>query len=160
MYKKILVAYFSATGVTAGVAKTLAEAVNAERYEIRPEVPYTRADLNWMDEKSRSTIEMSDPASRPAIAGQDVNMDAYDVIFVGFPIWWFIAPRIINTFLEHYDLSGKTIVPFATSGGSGMGETNQNLQSSCVGATLLPGRIFKSDVSKDALVQWISSLKL
>lgn len=120
---KRLVAYFSASGVTAKVAENLADAIGADIFEIQPEVPYTKADLNWMDKKSRSTIEMSDPTSRPGIAVKRDNMDEYDTIFVGFPIWWYIAPTIINTFLESYDLKGKTIIPFATSGGSDMGKT-------------------------------------
>ena len=122
-----LVAYFSASGVTAKVAETLSEAIGADLYEIEPEVPYTKEALDWTDKQSRSTIEMNDPASRPAIAGKRDNMDDYDTVFVGFPIWWYVAPHIINTFLESYDLTGKTIVPFATSGGSGMGETNDHL---------------------------------
>ena len=134
---KRLVAYFSASGVTAKVAENLADAIGADIFEIQPEVPYTKADLNWMDKKSRSTIEMSDPTSRPAIAAKRDNMDEYDTIFVGFPIWWYIAPTIINTFLESYDLKGKTIIPFATSGGSDMGKTNEKLAPSCPGAKLL-----------------------
>ena len=114
---KKLVAYFSASGVTAKVAETLAEAIGADIFEIEPKVPYTEADLNWMDKKARSTIEMNDPASRPEIAAKRDNMKEYDTIFVGFPIWWYVAPTIINTFLESYDLTGKTIIPFATSGG-------------------------------------------
>ena len=117
-----LVAYFSASGVTAKVAETLAEAIGADIYEIEPAVPYSKADLDWTNQKSRSSVEMSDPTSRPAIAGKRDNMDDYDTVFVGFPIWWYVAPTIINTFLESYDLTGKTIIPFATSGGSGMGE--------------------------------------
>ena len=112
---KRLVAYFSASGVTAKVAENLADAIGADIFEIQPEVPYTKADLNWMDKKSRSTIEMSDPTSRPAIAAKRDNMDEYDTIFVGFPIWWYIAPTIINTFLESYDLSGVDIYPFTQS---------------------------------------------
>ena len=112
---KKLVAYFSASGVTAKVAETLAEAIGADIFEIEPKVPYTEADLNWMDKKARSTIEMNDPASRPEIAVKRDNMKDYDTIFVGFPIWWYVAPTIINTFLESYDLTGKTIIPFATS---------------------------------------------
>jgi len=119
-----LVAYFSASGVTAKVAEKLSEAIGADLYAIEPEVPYTKADLDWMDKKSRSTIEMNNPASRPAIAGKRDNMNDYDTVFVGFPIWWYVAPTIINTFLESYDLTGKTIIPFATSGGSDMGKTN------------------------------------
>ena len=112
---KILVAYFSASGVTKKVAEKLAALVNADIHEIKPKVPYTKADLNWMDKKSRSTIEMSSPDSRPAIAAKRDNMDEYDTIFVGFPIWWYVAPTIINTFLESYNLKGKTIIPFALS---------------------------------------------
>ena len=115
-----LVAYFSATGTTAKVAETLADAIGADIYEIEPEIPYTEADLNWRDANSRSSVEMNDPHSRPAIAGKRDNMSDYDAIFVGFPIWWYVAPTIINTFLESYDTAGKTIIPFATSGGSGM----------------------------------------
>ena len=109
---KQLVAYFSASGITAKVAENLADAIGADIFEIQPKVPYTKADLNWMDKKARSTIEMSDPASRPAIAVKRDNMEDYDTIFVGFPIWWYVAPTIINTFLESYDLKGKTIIPF------------------------------------------------
>ena len=116
-----LVAYFSASGVTAKVAETLAEAIGADIYEIEPEVPYTRADLDWTNKQSRSSIEMNGLSSRPAIAGVRDNMADYNTLFVGFPIWWYVAPTIINTFLESYNLTGMTIVPFATSGGSGMG---------------------------------------
>ena len=154
-----LVAYFSASGVTAKVAETLAEAIGADIYEIAPEVPYTKADLDWMDKKSRSTLEMNDPASRPAISGKRDNMADYDTVFVGFPIWWYVAPTIINTFLESYDLTGKTIVPFATSGGSGMGKTNEKLLPSCAEATLLEGRIFRSNVSKAEINVWASKVK-
>lgn len=124
---KKLVAYFSASGVTAKVAETLAEAIGADIFEIEPKVPYTEADLNWMDKKARSTIEMNDPVSRPEIAIKRDNMKDYDTIFVGFPIWWYVAPTIINTFLESYDMTGKTIIPFATSGGSDIGKTNERL---------------------------------
>ena len=130
MGKKILVAYFSASGVTAKAAGELAEVSGGDLYEIKPEIPYTRADLDWMDKKSRSSIEMNDPSSRPGIADRLPDMGKYDVIFVGFPIWWYVAPTIINTFLESYDFSGKTIIPFATSGGSGMGKTNEGLEKS------------------------------
>lgn len=126
-----LVAYFSASGVTAKVAEKLSEAIGADLYAIEPEVPYTKADLDWMDKKSRSTIEMNNPASRPAIAGKRDNMNDYDTVFVGFPIWWYVAPTIINTFLESYDFSGKTVIPFATSGGSGMGKTEAVLHVLC-----------------------------
>ena len=118
---KALVAFFSASGVTRNVAEALAEALGADVYEIKPEVPYTQADLDWRDKDSRSSVEMGDKTSRPAIADTDANIGGYDVVFVGFPIWWHIAPGIINTFLESYDFAGKTIVPFATSGSSGIG---------------------------------------
>ena len=157
---KRLVAYFSASGVTAKVAENLADAIGADIFEIQPEVPYTKADLNWMDKKSRSTIEMSDPTSRPAIAAKRDNMDDYDTIFVGFPIWWYIAPTIINTFLESYDLKGKTIIPFATSGGSDMGKTHEKLATSCPGAKLLHGKVFNSYSSKADLSAWVETLSL
>ena len=131
MSKKVLIAYFSASGVTARVAKTMADAVGADLYEICPEQPYTSADLNWMDKKSRSTVEMNDPACRPAIAGEVQNMDQYDTVLVGFPVWWYVEPRIVDTFLESYDFSGKTVIPFATSGGSGMGKTEAVLHALC-----------------------------
>jgi flavodoxin len=153
-----LVAYFSASGVTAKVAENLAEAIGADIFGIEPETPYTQADLNWQDKKSRSTIEMQDPGSRPAIKVRRDNMADYDVIYVGFPIWWYVAPTIINTFLESYDLAGKTIVPFATSGGSGMGKTNERLMPSCVGATLLEGKVFRSSTSKAELAKWAENL--
>src|SRR5699024_9138442 len=143
-----LVAYFSASGVTAKVAETLAEAIGADIFEIEPKVPYTKADLDWTNRQSRSSIEMNDPASRPAIAGVRDNMADYDTLFVGFPIWWYVAPTIINTFLESHDLTGKTIIPFATSGGSGMGKTNEKLLPRCAGAKLIEGKVFKSNVSK------------
>ncbi len=149
-----LVAYFSASGVTAKVAENLAEAVGADLFEIAPAVRYTKADLDWRDENSRSSIEMKNPASRPAVEAIRDNMDDYDVIFVGFPIWWYVAPTIINTFLEQYDFTGKTIIPFATSDSSGMGKTNEALKPSCPTATLLEGRIFKSTASKDELAAW------
>ena len=155
---KRLVAYFSASGVTAKVAENLADAIGADVFEIQPEVPYTKADLNWMDKKSRSTIEMSDPTSRPAIAAKRDNMDEYDTIFVGFPIWWYVAPTIINTFLESYDFSGKTIVPFATSGGSGMGNTNEKLAPSCPGAILMKGKMLNGLLSQEELKAWVKSL--
>lgn len=154
-----LVAYFSASGVTAKVAEKLSEAIGADLYAIEPEVPYTKADLDWMDKKSRSTIEMNNPASRPAIAGKRDNMNNYDTVFVGFPIWWYVAPTIINTFLESYDLTGKTIIPFATSGGSDMGKTNEKLLPSCKGAKLLDGKVFKASVSGADLAKWAEGLE-
>jgi flavodoxin len=153
-----LVAYFSASGVTAKVAETLSEAIGADLYEIEPAVPYTKKDLNWIDKKSRSTVEMNDPASRPAIAGMRDNMEDYDTVFVGFPIWWYVAPHIINTFLESYDLTGKTIVPFATSGGSDMGKTNEKLMPSCVGAKLIDGNVFNHSASHEELAAWVDGL--
>lgn len=154
-----LVAYFSASGVTAKVAEKLSEAIGADLYAIEPEVPYTKADLDWMDKKSRSTIEMNNPASRPAITGKRDNMNDYDTVFVGFPIWWYVAPTIINTFLESYDLTDKTIIPFATSGGSDMGKTNEKLLPSCKGAKLLDGKVFKASVSGADLAKWAEELE-
>jgi len=157
---KKLVAFFSASGTTAKVAETLAEATGADIFEIQPEIPYTKADLNWQDRSSRSSIEMQDPSSRPAIAVKRDNMADYDTIFVGFPIWWYVAPTIINTFLESYDLTGKTIILFATSGGSGMGKANEKLMASCPGANLIEGKVFKGSVSKAELSIWVESLAL
>lgn len=125
---KTLVAYFSANGVTKKTAEKLAAAANADSFEIIPVQPYTDEDLDWTDKKSRSTIEMNDPSSRPAIAEKLENMGGYDIVFVGFPVWWYVEPRIIDTFLESYDFSGKTVVPFATSGGSGLGKTADNFR--------------------------------
>lgn len=156
---KNLVAYFSASGVTAKVAETLSEAIGADLYEIAPDIPYTKADLNWMDKSSRSSIEMNNPSSRPAIKGSRDNMDAYDTVFVGFPIWWYIAPTIINTFLESYDLTGKIIIPFATSGGSGMGKTNEKLEPSCPTSKLTEGKVFRQSVSKTEITAWVDSMK-
>lgn len=157
---KILVAYFSASGQTAKLAKTLAGVTGGDLFEIAPETAYTAADLDWMDKKSRSTIEMKDPKSRPAIAGKVADMAQYDTVFVGFPIWWYQAPRIIETFLESYDFSGKTVIPFATSGGSGMGKTNEKLAPSCPGAKLLHGKVFNSYSSKADLSAWVETLSL
>lgn len=125
---KTLVAYFSASGVTKKTAEKLAAAANADSFEIIPVQPYTDEDLDWTDKKSRSTIEMNDPSSRPAIAEKLENMGGYDIVFVGFPVWWYFEPRIIDTFLDSYDFSGKTVVPFATSGGSGLGKTADNFR--------------------------------
>ena len=160
MSKNILVAYFSASGITAKAAWKLSEAIGADLHEIKPEIPYTRADLNWMDKKSRSSMEMNDPSSRPAIAEKLPDMEKYDVVFVGFPIWWYVAPTIINTFLESYDFSGKTIIPCATSGGSGMGKTNAKLEPSCPGATLLQGRLLNGNLSEESLKKWVKNLNL
>lgn len=150
---KKLVAYFSASGVTKKVAERLAKAANADLFEIRPAVPYTDADLDWMDKKSRSSIEMSNSASRPEIAETLPNMADYDTVFVGFPIWWYVAPRIIETFVESYDFSGKTLVPFATSGGSGMGRTLEALKKSCPAANWKNGKMLTSASDKE-LADW------
>ena len=138
---KILVAYFSASGVTAQAAKEAAGAIGADLYEIRPETPYTNADLNWMDKKSRSTLEMNDPASRPAIAGPAPDLAQYDTILIGFPIWWYVEPRIVDTFLESHDFSGKTLIPFATSGGSGIEKAERSLKSHCPQANWKKGKL-------------------
>jgi hypothetical protein len=159
MENKILVAYFSASGVTARVAKTLAEAADADLFEIKPAVPYTSADLNWMDKNSRSSVEMRDPQSRPQIADSVANMDDYRTVFIGFPIWWYVAPTIINTFLESYDFSGKTIVLFATSGGSGLGKTENLLRPLCSGTTeWRGGRMLNGNPSKDSLAAWVQEV--
>ena len=142
---KKLVAYFSASGVTARVAENLAFSVGADLYEIKPAVPYSRADLDWMDKQSRSSVEMRDHSSRPALADTDADIASYDTIFIGFPIWWYIAPTIINTFLEAYDFSSKKIVLFATSGGSGFGKAVQSLQPSAPGAKIIAGEILNGN---------------
>ena len=149
-----LVAYFSASGVTAKVAENLSDALGADLFEIVPKVRYTNADLDWRDKTSRSTIEMNDPSSRPEIEALRDNVADYDTIYVGFPIWWYVAPTIINTFLESYDLAGKTIIPFATSGGSGMGKTNEKLEPSCPGATLKDGMVFSMNATRQELADW------
>ena len=141
---KTLVAYFSASGATARAAKEIAQAVDADLYEIRPAEPYTDADLNWMDKKSRSTVEMQDPACRPAIAEPVEGMDQYDTVFVGFPIWWYVEPRIVDTFLERYDFSGKTLIPFATSGGSGISGAEKSLRDHCPAADWKRGKLVNS----------------
>ena len=158
---KRLVAYFSASGVTRKVAEALSEAANADLYEIKPKVPYTKADFDWQNKKSRSSVEMSDKSSRPAMMDMDANVSAYDVVFVGFPIWWYVAPTIVNTFLESYDFAGKTIVPFATSGSSGMGETVANLKGSVdASATIMDGKILNGKQTAESLTNWINSLGL
>ncbi len=152
---KKLVAFFSASGVTAQAARSLADAAEADLYEIKPAVPYSNADLDWMNKKSRSSIEMNDKASRPAIADTDAHVADYDVVFVGFPIWWYIAPTIINTFLERYDFSGKKIVLFATSGGSGgFGKTVSNLQPSAPNAKIIEGKLLNGRHDKASLAAW------
>lgn len=157
---RILVAYFSASGVTAKVAENIAETIGADIFCVEPEIPYTKSDLDWTNKESRSSIEMSDPTSRPSIKEKRDNMDDYDTVFVGFPIWWYVAPTIINTFLESYDFTGKTIIPFATSGGSGMGKTNEKLLPSCPGARLIEGKVLSSKLSKAELSDWIDSLQI
>ena len=153
---KTLVAYFSASGVTKRVAENLAKATDGALYEIRPEIPYTNADLNWMDKKSRSTIEMNDPASRPEMADRAADIAQYDRVFLGFPIWWYTAPKIILSFLESYDFAGRTVIPFATSGGSGMGNVSKELAAACPGADVAAGRLLNGRLSADALRQWAS----
>lgn len=154
---KKLVAYFSANGVTKAAAERLAKAAGADLFEIKPETPYTRADLDWTNKKSRSSVEMSNPNSRPQIAERFSNMGDYDTVFIGFPIWWYVAPTIINTFVESYDFSGKTIVPFATSGGSGMGKTIEVLKSLCPTANWKKGKMLNW-VSDQELTTWVNSL--
>lgn len=153
MYKT-LVAFFSASGTTKKVAENLSSVIGADLYEIRPKEPYTRADLNWMDKKSRSSIEMQNMENRPQLADTSAEIEKYDRIFLGFPIWWYTAPRIICSFLESYDFSGKTIVLFATSGGSGLGNTAKELSSSCQKATIKEGKILNGRISKEQLKQW------
>lgn len=157
-----LVAYFSAGGTTARAAKALAKAAGADLYEIRPAVPYTRADLNWTDRNSRSSVEMNDRHFRPALADPKIPiaMDKYDVIFLGFPIWWSAAPTIINTFLESGDFTGKTIILFATSGGSGLGQSAANLRPSAPGADIVNGKVLNGRLSEESLISWIKHLEL
>lgn len=153
---KKLVAYFSASGVTEKMAKTLAEVIGADLFEIQPAVPYTTADLDWMNKKSRSSVEMSNPDSRPEIGNKIPDMGQYDTVFVGFPIWWYVAPTIINTFLESYDFTGKKIATFATSGGSGMGKTDSILKKCAPNADWKEGKRFGS-ADKNALKAWAES---
>lgn len=161
MMKKCLVAYFSASGETARLAKTLSGVTGGDLFEIQPEQRYTAADLNWHDQKSRSTLEMNDDRSRPAIASRVDNMAQYDTVFVGFPIWWYQSPRIIETFLEHYDFSGKTVIAFATSGGSGMGKTESILKKCCDSSTKwLPGKRLSSREKAAAVQKWVDGLGL
>lgn len=138
---KTLVAYFSASGVTARAAKEMAEAIKADLYEICPAETYTDADLDWMDKKSRSTVEMNDPSCRPAIVQPVKDMEQYDTILIGFPIWWYVEPRIVDTFLESYDFSGKTLIPFATSGGSSIGKAEKSLKEHCPNAVWKKGQL-------------------
>lgn len=151
---KVLVAYFSASGITAKLAERLATAIGADLHEIQPEAPYTEADLNWRIENCRAREEMQNKSFRPAVAYKVVNMEQYPVIFIAFPIWWFVAPTIVNSFLEQYDLTGKIIIPLATSGRSGMGNTNKELAVSCPGADLREGKRFPADTSAEELKVW------
>ena len=156
---KKLVAFFSATGSTRKLSQTLAEAIGADIYEIKPEVKYTGRDLNWNDKNARSTVEMDNKNSRPALADKSADVASHDVIFIGFPIWWYVAPHIINTFLESYDFTGKTIVLYATSGGSGFGNTLAELKPSAPGAAKwIVGNIFRSRTGKDELKSWADGL--
>lgn len=153
---RTLVAYFSPTGTTARLASTLAAAAGADLHEIVPATPYTAADLNWNDKKSRSSVEMNDPASRPEIGGSLPDMSGYDTVLLGFPIWWYTAPHIILTFLEKADLAGRTILPFATSGGSSMGGTGDTLRSVRPDATWLEGGVLRATMSRDEAVTWLA----
>ena len=151
---KALVAYFSASGVTAKLAKRLADGIGADLFEIKAETPYTKADLNWMNKKSRSSVEMNDRSCRPAISSRVDDMAQYDVVFVGFPVWWYREPSIIDTFMESYDFSGKTVVPFATSGMSGIGDSGKNMQELAAGARVFPGQRFSNNASSEKLKKW------
>lgn len=158
---RILVAYFSASGVTAKVAEMLADAVGADIYEIQPAVPYTKADLNWMDKKSRSSIEMNDKTIRPAIADKNARIDQYETVFLGFPIWWYVAPTIINTFLESYDFSGKKIILFATSGGSKFGKTVEELKVSVpASCEIVEGKLLNGKQTIPSIRAWTENLVL
>ena len=156
--KKSLVTYFSATGITKAAAEKLAEAAGADLYEITPEAPYTSADLDWHNKQSRSSLEMSDKSSRPAVTGKVENMAQYDTVYVGFPIWWYIAPTIVNTFVEQYDLSGKTVIPFFTSGGSEAGETLQYLKPSAPNANWLEPKNMNG-LGLEEMKAWVETLK-
>lgn len=160
MMSKQLVAYFSASGITAKLARSLAAATGADLHEIQPQQPYTPADLDWNNTKSRSSLEMNDKSFRPEIISKVENMEQYDTIYVGFPIWWYVAPTVINTFLESYHLEGKAVIPFATSGSSGMGNTNADLEPSCTGAALKKGKRFSANTSERELKAWTATLGL
>ena len=155
---KTLVAYFSASGVTAGVAEKLASAAGADLFEIAPAEPYTKADLDWMNKQSRSSVEMNDRSCRPAIATQVEDMAQYDTVFVGFPVWWYRQPSIIDTFLEGYDFTGKKIVPFCTSGGSGLGQAPEYMQELVPAANVLMGRRLSANVSEEELKNWVEGV--
>ncbi len=151
---KTLVAYFSASGVTAKLSQRLASAIGAELFKIVPEQKYTNEDLDWQNDKSRSSIEMQDRSSRPGISVKKDNMADYDIIFVGFPVWWYREPSIIDTFMESYDFTGKTVIPFATSGGSDIGESDKNMQELAKGAKIVHGKRFEAEASEDELRSW------
>ncbi len=155
---KNLVAYFSASGMTAKLAKTLSNALDADLYEIKPAKAYTPEDLNWQNPHSRSSVEMADQTGRPAVSGKFENMEDYDTVFVGFPIWWYTAPSIIKTFLESYDFAGKTVIPFATSGGSGLGKTANDLRAVCPAADIKDGKLLNGRPSAAALGSWVKEL--
>ena len=157
--KKVLVAYFSATGTTRAAAERLAATTGGDLHEIKPEIPYTDADLDWHDQQSRSSIEMADASSRPAIVKDLTNLSDYDVVFVGFPIWWYTAPTLINTFLESYDFSGKVVIPFATSGGSTIERANSELRATYPSLDWREGRLLNT-ATDDALQDWKSVLNL
>ena len=157
---KKLVAYFSASGITESVARNLSQTAGADLYRIQPEVPYTSADLDWMNKKSRSSIEMNDPASRPAIAAEDLDISSYDVIFLGFPVWWYVAPTIINSFLETYNFSGKTVIPFATSGSSGIENCEKKLQQQYPSINWKSGKLLNVHPGQDVLDSWVKSLNV
>ena len=157
---KTMVAYFSASGSTARLANTLAAAADAGLYEIKPAVPYERRDLNWMDKKSRSTVEMQDKSCRPALADIEAPVAEASVIFLGFPIWWYREPSIIDSFLDAYDFSGKTIVPFFTSGGSELGEGQGRIEALAKGARVLSGNRFSARASERELKSWVTGLGL
>ncbi len=156
---KNLIAYFSVSGTTQKVARNMAQASSSDLLEIKPEVPYTREDLNWMNKKSRSSLEMNDPSSRPAIVKEDLDLSQYDTVFVGFPIWWYVAPTIINTFLESYDFSGKKIVLFATSGGSGFGKAVESLKNSAPTAEIVEGKLLNGNPSETQLMAFVEQFQ-
>lgn len=154
---KRLVAYFSASGTTKKVAEMIVDHVRADLFEITPKIPYTKVDLDWMDKKSRSSVEMNDKKFRPEVMDTDIDINAYDEIILGFPIWWYVAPTIVNTFLEKYNFSGKKIILFATSGGSGFGNTARELQTSAPDSVITEGKIFHN-VVKQQIAEWAGTL--
>lgn len=151
---KLLVAYFSASGITKSVAQRLAKGIGADLFEIHPEIPYSSADLDWRNKNSRSSVEMNDIHCRPAIHSKAENMAQYDAVFVGFPVWWYREPSIIDTFIESYDFNGKIVIPFATSGGSGIGRSGQNMSALAPNAKISEGQRFSADISETELADW------